>query len=94
MEARILSGAEVAALEAPVGVVVSWDFAPAYGKKALELAKALSQGAPFVVLAEHLTMETALASLRAGAAACLPKLISDASALSRELGLAFKKPLP
>ncbi|RKH67383.1 hybrid sensor histidine kinase/response regulator [Corallococcus llansteffanensis] len=94
LEARILSGAEVAALEPPVGVVVSWDFAPAYGKKALELARALGQGAPFVVLAEHLTMETALASLRAGAAACLPKLISDATALSRELGLAFKKPLP
>ncbi|RKH82850.1 hybrid sensor histidine kinase/response regulator [Corallococcus sp. AB030] len=91
LEARVVAGAEVATMDPPVGVVVSWDFAPAYGKKALELARALSQGAPFVVLAEHLTMDTALASLRAGAAACLPKLLSDTTALSRELGLAFKK---
>ena len=90
----MLPTAELIALEPPAGVVVSWDFAPAYGRKALELGKALAQGAPFVVLAEHLTMETALESLRAGAAACLPKLLSDTTALSRELSRAFKKGVP
>ncbi|MCE9673456.1 hybrid histidine protein kinase/response regulator SinK [Myxococcus stipitatus] len=94
LEARVLPTAELIALEPPAGVVVSWDFAPAYGRKALELGKALAQGAPFVVLAEHLTMETALESLRAGAAACLPKLLSDTTALSRELSRAFKKGVP
>ncbi|MBU8897868.1 hybrid histidine protein kinase/response regulator SinK [Corallococcus sp. M34] len=94
LEARVVPTADVTPLEPPVGVVVSWDFAPAYGRKALELARALGQGAPFVVLAEHLTMETALESLRAGAAACLPKLLSDTSALSRELSRAFKKEVP
>jgi CheY-like chemotaxis protein len=94
LEARILSTPELTALEPPAGVVVSWDFAPAYGRKALELGKALAQGAPFVVLAEHLTMETALESLRAGASACLPKLLSDTTALSRELMRAFKREAP
>lgn len=94
LEARVLSSTEAPEMEPPTGVVVSWDFAPAYGRKALELAKGLSQGAPFVVLAEHLTMETALESLRAGAAACLPKLLSDTTALSRELSRAFKKESP
>lgn len=94
LEARVLPTAELIALEPPVGVVVSWDFAPAYGRKALELGKALAQGAPFVVLAEHLTMETALESLRAGASACLPKLMSDTTALSRELIRAFKREAP
>jgi CheY-like chemotaxis protein len=94
LEARVLPSAELVAMEKPAGVVVSWDFAPAYGRKALELAKALGQGAPFVVLAEHLTMETALESLRAGASACLPKLLSDITALSRELSRAFKREVP
>ncbi|QSQ25202.1 hybrid histidine protein kinase/response regulator SinK [Pyxidicoccus parkwayensis] len=94
LEARILPSSELMAMEKPVGVVVSWDFAPAYGRKALELGKALAQGAPFVVLAEHLTMETALESLRAGASACLPKLLSDTTALSRELSRAFKRDVP
>ncbi|MCY1022139.1 hybrid histidine protein kinase/response regulator SinK [Pyxidicoccus sp. MSG2] len=94
LEARILPSAELMAMAKPAGVVVSWDFAPAYGRKALELGKALAQGAPFVVLAEHLTMETALESLRAGAAACLPKLLSDTTALSRELSRAFKREVP
>ncbi|MFY2558595.1 hybrid histidine protein kinase/response regulator SinK [Corallococcus terminator] len=94
LEARVLPTSELIALAPPAGVVVSWDFAPAYGRKALELGKALAQGAPFVVLAEHLTMETALESLRAGATACLPKLLSDTTALSRELSRAFKKGVP
>ncbi|HZI15274.1 MAG TPA: hybrid histidine protein kinase/response regulator SinK [Myxococcus sp.] len=94
LEARVLTTAELTALEPPAGVVVSWDFAPAYGRKALELGKVLAQGAPFVVLAEHLTMETALESLRAGASACLPKLLSDTTALSRELIRAFKREAP
>jgi len=35
----------------PAAVVVSWDFRPGACRKALELGKALAQGAPFVVLA-------------------------------------------
>ena len=50
----------------------------------------MAQGAPFIVLVEHLTMETTLDSLRAGAIACLPRLFFDAPALSRELARALK----
>ncbi|XXF80736.1 hybrid histidine protein kinase/response regulator SinK [Myxococcaceae bacterium GXIMD 01537] len=89
-EPRVLDTPETALMEPPAAVVVSWDFAPAYGRRALELGKALAQGAPFVVFAEHLTMETALESLRAGAAACLPKLISDVGALGQELSRVLK----
>jgi CheY-like chemotaxis protein len=76
--------------EVPAGVVMSWDFNPAHGTKAVDLAREVSKGAPFVILAEHLTMDSALASLRGGAAACLPKLLSDVKALSRELARALK----
>ncbi len=76
--------------EPPAAVVISWDFSPAHGPKAVELGRQMSRGAPFVVLAEHLTMESALESLRGGAAACLPKLLSDVKALSRELSRALK----
>ena len=76
--------------EPPAGVVVSWDFGAAHGRKAVELGRARSQGRPFVVLSEHLTMEAALESLRGGAAACLPKLLTDVRALSRELSRALK----
>jgi CheY-like chemotaxis protein len=89
-EARLLTTAETALLEAPAGVVVSWDFAPAHGRHALDLGKALAQGAPFIVLAEHLTMETVLESLRSGAAACLPKQPMDVAGLGRELSRALK----
>jgi len=94
LEPRLISTTEVAALEPPMAVVVSWDFTPAYGRKALELGKALAQGAPFIVLVEHLTMETTLDSLRAGAIACLPRLFFDAPALSRELSRALKLGTP
>jgi len=94
LEPRLISTTEVAALDAPMAVVVSWDFTPAYGRKALELGKALAQGAPFIVLVEHLTMETTLDALRAGAIACLPRLFFDAPALSRELSRALKLGTP
>jgi CheY-like chemotaxis protein/nitrogen-specific signal transduction histidine kinase len=94
LEPRIISTTEVAALDAPMAVVVSWDFTPAYGRKALELGKALAQGAPFIVMVEHLTMETTLDALRAGAMACLPRLFFDGPALSRELSRALKLGTP
>ncbi|KFE69317.1 hybrid histidine protein kinase/response regulator SinK [Hyalangium minutum] len=94
LEPRLISTTEIAAMEPPMAVVVSWDFTPAYGRKALELGKALAQGAPFIVLVEHLTMETTLDSLRAGAIACLPRLFFDAPALSRELSRALKLGTP
>jgi nitrogen-specific signal transduction histidine kinase len=90
LETRLITTTEVVAMEPPMAVIVSWDFTPAYGRKALELGKALAQGAPFVVLVEHLTMETTLDSLRAGAIACLPRLFFDTPALSRELSRALK----
>jgi nitrogen-specific signal transduction histidine kinase/ActR/RegA family two-component response regulator len=74
----------------PAGVVVSWDFAPASGKAAVQLGKKCARGAPFVILAEHLSMETALECLRGGSAGCLPKLLSDVKALSRELSRALR----
>lgn len=89
-EARVLGSPEATLLERPAAVVVSWDFAPAYGRKALELGRALAQGAPFIVLAEHLTMEASLEALRAGASACLPRPAADVAALSRELSRALK----
>ncbi|WP_224360695.1 hybrid histidine protein kinase/response regulator SinK [Hyalangium versicolor] len=90
LEPRLISTTEVVAMEPPMAVLVSWDFTAAYGRKALELGKALAQGAPFIVLVEHLTMETTLDSLRAGAIACLPRLFFDGPALSRELARALK----
>jgi DNA-binding NtrC family response regulator len=90
MQPKLLTAAASGGDEPPAGVVVSWDFTPARAEKAVELGKAQSRGAPFVVLAEHLTMEAALESLRGGATACLPKLLSDVKALSRELSRALK----
>jgi len=90
MESNVLTEATPAQGDPPAGLVVSWDFSPAHGKKAVELGRTLCRGAPFVVLAEHLTMDAALESLRGGAAACLPKLLSDVRALSRELNRALK----
>ena len=90
MEPNVLTDAIPVEGDPPAGVVVSWDFSAAHGKKAVELGRTLCRGAPFVVLAEHLTMDAALESLRGGAAACLPKLLSDVRALSRELNRALK----
>lgn len=87
---NILLAAKPYGDSAPAGVVVSWDFGPAHGRAAVELARGVNRGAPFVVLAEHLTMESALESLRGGAVACLPKLLSDGKALSRELSRALR----
>jgi CheY-like chemotaxis protein len=94
LETRVITSTEVVAIDPPRAVIVSWDFTPAYGRKALELCKALAQGAPFVVLVEHLTMETTLDTLRAGATACLPRLLFDVPALSRELARALKLGIP
>lgn len=74
----------------PAGVVVSWTFAPASGRAAVQLGRQVSRGAPFVVLADHLTMETALECLRGGSAACLPKRAADVKSLSRELTRALR----
>lgn len=89
-EARVLDSPEPTPLEPPAAVVVSWDFAPAHGRRALELGRALARGAPFVVLAEHLSMETSLEALRAGAAACLPRPHADAASFSEALARALQ----
>ena len=78
--------------EPPAAVVVSWEFAPAHGRHALELARELGQGAPFVVLAEYPTQETVLEALRAGASGCLSRELEP-----RELGHELSRllgPLP
>ena len=90
LEARVYGELVDPPQDPPTAVVVSWDFSAAHGRKAVELGRTRSQGAPFVVLSEHLTMEAALESLRGGAAACLPKLLTDTRALSRELSRALK----
>lgn len=93
MEANILTQPVAGGTEPPAGVVMSWDFGPAYGKQAVDFAREVRRGAPFVVLAEHLTMETTLECLRSGAVACLPKNQSeDTQALSRELSKALHLP--
>jgi DNA-binding NtrC family response regulator len=85
LEARVLNAAPgEPTVEPPAAVVVSWDFGPAYGRQALELARKLGQGAPFVVLAEYLSQETMLEALRAGASGCLPREL-QAHELSHEL---------
>ena len=94
MEPKILLEPVPGGDDPPAAVVVSWDFSPAHGAKSVELARTMSKGAPFIVLAEHLTMETTLESLRAGSSACLPKLLADAKALSRQLSRALKLPAP
>jgi DNA-binding NtrC family response regulator len=90
MEPHVLTEAKPGGAEAPAAVVMSWDFTPAHGAAGVAFARQVSTGVPFVVLAEHLTMDSALESLRGGAAACLPKLLTDVKALSRELQRALK----
>lgn len=90
MEPRVLTSKVPGGDEAPAAVVVSWDFGPAPGRAAVDLGKQMAKGAPFVMLVEHLNMDTTLEALRAGCAACLPKLLSDPKALSRELSRALK----
>lgn len=90
MEPNVLSEPVAFGDEPPAAVIVSWDFTPAHGRDAVWLARSSSRGAPFIVLAEHLTLESTLESVRGGAAACLPKLLTDPRALSRELARALR----
>lgn len=90
MEPQVLTEAKPGGAELPAAVVMSWDFMPAHGAAGVAFARGICVGVPFVVLAEHLTMDSALESLRGGAAACLPKLLTDVRALSRELQRALK----
>jgi CheY-like chemotaxis protein len=93
LEARVLTGAPTEPAEGPpAAVVVSWELATAYGRQALELARKLGQGAPFVVLAGYLTQETVLEALRAGASGCLPREL-DAKAFGHELSRLLGQPL-
>jgi CheY-like chemotaxis protein len=91
-EPQVLTTATPGGSAPPVAIVMSWDFLPAQGKGGIAFLKHFAAGIPFLVLAEHLTMESALESLRGGATACLPKLLSDTGALSRELQRALKLP--
>jgi CheY-like chemotaxis protein len=91
LEARVLTQPPTdSSGPSPAGVIVSWDYSPAPGAKAVSLARRHGGGAPFVVLADHLTLETTLACLRGGAAACLPKALGDPRALCRDLSRALK----
>jgi DNA-binding NtrC family response regulator len=88
LEARIQRGKIVKAGDAPRAVVVSWELASSPGPQGVWLARSL--GIPFIVLTRDLTFDTAIASLRGGATGCLPKLLGDVAALSRELKRALK----
>ncbi|MBK7860570.1 MAG: hybrid sensor histidine kinase/response regulator [Archangiaceae bacterium] len=92
MQPQVLTEAKPGGSDAPAAVVMSWDFTAAHGADGVAFARKQAAGVPFVVLAEHLTMDSALESLRGGAAACLPKLLTDVKALSRELQWALKLP--
>lgn len=97
LEARVLTGAPAEPPaeppgEPPAAVVVSWELPNAYGRQALELARKLGQGAPFVVLAGYLSQEMVLEALRAGASGCLRRDL-DASALGHELSRLLGQPL-
>ncbi len=92
METRVVRELETPIEPAPAAVVVSWDFEPAHGTRAVALARQTARGAPFVVLAEHLSLDCTLESLKGGASACLPKLTRDAHVLSRELARALMRP--
>jgi CheY-like chemotaxis protein len=92
MQPQVLTEPKSGGDDLPAALVMSWDFTPARGEKGVALARQFAPGVPFVVLAEHLTMESALESLRGGASACLPKLLTDVKALSRELQRALKLP--
>jgi len=93
LEARVLTGAPAEPTAGPpAAVVVSWELATAYGRQALDLARKMGQGAPFVVVAGYLTQETVLEALRAGASGCLPRDL-DAKALGHELSRLLGQPL-
>jgi CheY-like chemotaxis protein len=90
LEARVYATAnEPSEPEAPAAVVVSWDFGPAHGRKALELARKRCQGAPLVVVAESLSQDTVLEALRAGALACLLRH-QDSKEFGRKLSRLLK----
>ena len=89
---QVLTTAVPGGAQPPLAIVLSWDFTAALGKGGIAFLKHFAPGVPFVVLAEHLTMESALESLRGGATACLPKLLNDTRALGRELARALKLP--
>ena len=89
---QVLTTAVPGGAEQPLAIVLSWDFTAAIGKAGIVFLKRFNPGIPFVVLAEHLTMESALESLRGGATACLPKLLNDPKVLGRELARALKLP--
>jgi CheY-like chemotaxis protein len=91
-EPQVLTTAVPGGAEPPAAIVLSWDFKAALGKGGIAFLKHFAPGVAFIVLAEHLTMESALESLRGGATACLPKLLTDVQALSRELQRALKLP--
>lgn len=91
LEPNVMTSKEAPSLpDPPLGILVSWDFGPAWGKEAVQLGRELAHGVPFVVLVEHLTMDNALEALRGGATACLPKVLGNTRALSRELSRALK----
>ncbi|WNG56900.1 hybrid sensor histidine kinase/response regulator [Archangium gephyra] len=93
LEARVLTGAPAEpAAEPPAAVVVSWELPGTYGRQALDLARTLGQGAPFVVLAGYLSQELVLEALRAGASGCLPRDL-DARELGHELSRLLNQPL-
>ena len=87
LEGRVLAGRVEQVSELPHAVVVSWELASAPGPEGLQLARGL--GVPFIVLARDLSFDVAIAALRGGAAACLPKLLGDVKALARQIDRAL-----
>jgi DNA-binding NarL/FixJ family response regulator len=88
-EPHVIQAAEVERSCAPVGVLMNWNFAPAPGKQAIELAKTAARGGRWVLLTDHPSLEDTLLALREGASGCIPRGPLEASAVDRELSRAF-----
>ena len=64
LEPKVLTTPEAYGTTPPAGVVVSWAFRAAPAERAIELAKVVSRGAPFVVLADQPTLDITISCIR------------------------------
>lgn len=90
LEPQVLAAPPAEPGPRPAAVVVSWELAWAHGRSAMEAGQELARGAPMLVVLEHLSLETALEVLRAGAATCMARPLPELPALARELARVLK----
>lgn len=90
LEPQVLSAPPAEPGLRPTAVVVSWELGWAHGRSALEAGQELARGAPMLVVLEHLSLETSLEVLRAGAITCMARPLPELPALARELARVLK----